>query len=386
MTSLDRFTSRIHIAYLSMEIAIRPEMHTYAGGLGILAGDTARSCADLEVPVVFVTLASHMGYFRQTIDAGGGQREEPDLWQIRDWCRPLHSMIAVEIEGRAVWIRPWLYMQTAPHGHEVPILVLDTDLDQNTPADREITHHLYGGDQTYRLKQEIVLGLGGIRTLQALGFTIETYHMNEGHAALLTLDLLNRWTTPQDERIAGEPAFDIAEVRERCVFTTHTPVEAGHDRFPYALFDRILPDVVDHDALRRLAGTDQLNMTRLALNLSGYVNGVARRHAQTTEHMFPGYRIHAVTNGVHTGSWTHASFAALFDAHIPGWQHEPELLVRAMQLEAADVWQCHARAKADLAERVRASTGIALDPDRPDNRLRPADDQLQAAAASLQRS
>ena len=365
MTSLDPFTSRIHIAYFSMEIAIRSEMHTYAGGLGVLAGDTARSCADLEIPVVFVTLASHAGYFRQSIDAAGDQHEEADLWQIEKWCHPLQSMTAVDIEGRPVWIRPWLYVQRAPHGRGNPILILDTDLDQNTAADREITHRLYGGDQAYRLKQEIVLGLGGIRTLHALGFDIHTYHMNEGHAALLTLDLLNRSTVPADERIAGEPAFDIAEVRERCVFTTHTPVEAANDRFSYDLFQKMLPDVVEPGALRGLAGLDQLNMTRLALNLSGYVNGVARRHAETTEHMFPGYRIHAVTNGIHAGNWAHPSIADLFDRRIPGWQHEPELLVRALQLDAAAIWQCHVKAKADLAVRVAAETGVVLDADRP---------------------
>ena len=365
MTPLDPFISRVHIAYFSMEIAIRPEMRTYAGGLGVLAGDTARSCADLEVPVVFVTLASHAGYFRQTIDASGSQCEEPDLWQIEKWCQPLQSMIAVEIGGRPVWIRPWLYVQSAPHGSGVPILLLDTDLDQNAPADRQLTDRLYGGDTEYRMKQEIVLGLGGIRTLHALGFEIHTHHMNEGHAALLTLDLINRHTVPLDERIAGEPAFDIAEVRERCVFTTHTPVEAGHDRFSYELFGRMLPGFVEPEALRGLAGPDQLNMTRLALNLSGYVNGVARRHAETTEHMFPGYRIHAVTNGVHPGTWTHASFARLFDAHVAGWKHEPELLVRIQQIDEADIWRCHLQAKSDLVDRVRATTGVALDPARP---------------------
>ena len=365
MTVPASFMSRTHIAYFSMEMAIRPEMHTYAGGLGVLAGDTARSCADLEVPVVFVTLASRAGYFRQTIDASGEQREEPDLWALEALCTPLHSMIAVEIEGRPVWIRPWLYVQSVPHGRGVPILILDTDTDQNAPSDREITHRLYGGDEAYRLKQEIVLGLGGIQILRALGFDIHTYHMNEGHAALLTLDLLRRWEVPPDERVAGEPASDIAEVRERCVFTTHTPVEAGHDRFSYELFFRLLPDVVELDTLRGLAGADRLNMTRLALNLSGYVNGVARRHARTTEHMFPGYRIHAVTNGVHACTWAHPALAALFDAHIPGWQHEPERLVRALQLDGASVWQSHLAAKAELAALVRNRTGIDLDPSLP---------------------
>lgn len=366
MTSpLDPFIPRTHIAYFSMEIAIRPEMHTYAGGLGILAGDTARSAADLELPLVFVTLVSHMGYFRQRVDGDGRQFEEPDPWQPSDWCTPLDAMIAVPIEERRVWIRPWLYVHTCPHGHRIPILLLDTDLDQNAAGDRELTHSLYGGNEAYRLKQEIVLGIGGIRLLRALGFDVHTHHLNEGHAALLTLDLLNRWQIPPEDRRAGEPAYDIAEVRECCVFTTHTPVEAGHDRFPYDLFERVLPDFVDLSTLKRLAGDDRLNMTRLALNLSGYINGVARRHAETTQHMFPGYRIHAVTNGIHVGTWTHDAFARLYQATFPSWQHEPEVLARAAQLGDDAVWQCHQAAKADLIGTVKALAGVSLDPHLP---------------------
>lgn len=365
MSALDPFLSRTHIAYFSMEMAIRAEMRSYAGGLGILAGDTARSCADLELPVVFVTLVSRAGYFHQTIDASGRQVEEPDWWQPAQWCTPLDAMVAVSIEGRSVWVRPWLSIHTCPYGHEIPILLLDTDLAQNAAGDREITHHLYGGDEAYRLKQEIVLGLGGTKLLRALGFELHTYHLNEGHAALLTLDLLRRWEIPPGDRIPGEPPYDIAEVRERCVFTTHTPVEAAQDRFSYDLFTRFLPDFVDLSTLKQLAGAERLNMTQLALNLSGYVNGVARRHAQTTKQMFPGYRIHAITNGVHVGTWTHDAFSRLFDLSLPQWRHEPEILVRALQLQEGDIWRCHLTAKTELIARVKALTGAVLDEDQP---------------------
>jgi len=264
-----------------------------------------------------------------------------------------------------VWIRPWLYIHTCPHGHQIPILLLDTRLDQNSDDDRTLTHYLYGGDEAYRLKQEIVLGIGGIRILRALGFDLHTYHLNEGHAALLTLDLLSRWRIPPEDLAPGEPAYDMAEVRARCVFTTHTPVEAGHDRFSYELFERLLPGFVDLDTLKHLAGDDRLNMTRLALNLSDYVNGVAGRHAQTTEHMFPGYRIHAVTNGVHVGTWTHPAFAKLYDQNFPQWQHEPEILVRALQLSEDAVGECHQSAKQDLLDLVKVSVGADLDPNIP---------------------
>ncbi len=363
MLSVEAFLARTHIAYFSMEIAVRPEMHTYAGGLGVLAGDTARSCADLELPVVFVSLLSRAGYFRQEIDIEGRQSEHPDWWEVERWCTPLNAMVAVDIERKPVWVRPWVYIHTCPHGHQIPILLLDTLLDQNAEEDRTLTHYLYGGDDVYRLKQEIILGVGGIRILRALGFDIHTYHLNEGHAALLTLDLLNRWRIAPEDLAPNEPLYDVAEVRSRCVFTTHTPVEAGHDRFSYDLFQRLLPGFVELDALKRLAGDDRLNMTRLALNLADYVNGVARRHAETTEQMFPGYRIHAVTNGVHVGTWTHPAFAALYTANFPQWQHEPEVLVRALQLAEDAVADCHNSAKDDLIRLVRASTDIVLNPE-----------------------
>ncbi|HVX76365.1 MAG TPA: alpha-glucan family phosphorylase [Bradyrhizobium sp.] len=361
--SVEPFLSRVRIAYFTMEIAIRPEIHSYSGGLGILAGDTARSCADLDLPIVFVSLASRAGYFRQEIDRDGNQVEAPDWWRLEDWCAPLNAMVAVEIEGRPVWIRPWLYLQAGHQGQQVPILLLDTDLGQNGDADRTLTHHLYGGDEAYRLKQEMILGIGGLRVLHALGFDIRTYHLNEGHAALLTLELLNRWRVVPEDLAAGEDPYDIAEVRSHCVFTTHTPVEAGHDRFSYDLFERLLPGFVDLSALQRFAGSNELNMTRLALNLSDYVNGVAQRHAQTTERMFPGYRIHAITNGVHSGTWAHPKFAELFDANLPQWRHEPEVLVRVLQLPSDTVAGCHRIAKAELIELIRSATAVTLSPD-----------------------
>lgn len=365
MAALDSFVPRTHIAYFSMEIALKSEMHTYAGGLGILAGDTVRSCADLELPVVFVTLVSRAGYFRQEIDADGNQIEQPDWWEPARRCTALNAMVAVDIENRPVWVRPWLYVHTCPLGYDIPVILLDTDLEQNATEDRTLTHFLYGGDDAYRLKQEIVLGIGGMRLLRALGFDIHTYHLNEGHAALLALDLLKRWEVPPAERLPGEPAYDIDPVRGACVFTTHTPVEAGHDRFDYRLYERVFPGFIPSEALKPLAGAEELNMTRLALSLSGYVNGVARRHAETTKKMFPGYRVHAITNGVHVGTWTCEAFARLYDKNFPHWQHEPEILVRALQLPEDEIWACHRAAKAALVELVRKANGVSLNPELP---------------------
>ena len=363
--AIDRFISRTHIGYFTMEIALRNEIRTYAGGLGVLAGDTARSCADLEIPVVFVSLASRKGYLRQEIDENGRQVERPDPWEPRDWSTPLEAMVAIELDGRRVWIRPWHYVLTCPLGNAVPVILLDTDLEENSPADREITHYLYGGDDSYRLRQEAVLGIGGVRALQALGFDIHTYHLNEGHAALLTMELLRRHRWPA---AAGKPSIPLCDpepVLRSCVFTTHTPVEAGHDQFPYSVVERVLGDFIELEELKRYAGADRCNMTRLALNLSGYVNGVARSHAETTRGMFPGYQVRAITNGVHTATWAHSAFARLYDAHFPQWSHEPDVLVRADQLSDDEVWKAHQEAKSDLIRFVAERTGVTLDANKP---------------------
>jgi glycogen phosphorylase len=364
-TPLDPFLQRTRIAYFSMEIALHPEMHTYSGGLGVLAGDTARSCADLELPVVFVTLASRSGYLRQEIDAQGRQIDHPDPWDLSSWTRPLGATIAVPIAGREVWIRPWLHIFSCPLGHSVPVLLLDTDLEQNEAEDRQITDRLYGGDAEYRLKQEIVLGIGGVRVLEALGFHIRTFHMNEGHAALLAVQLMRQLRRRAEDLASGESAYDPARVRGRCVFTTHTPVESAQDRFSYDLIARLLGGYVEIAGLKRLGGADVLNMTQLALNLSGYVNGVAIRHAETTHRIFPGYHVHAITNGVHAQTWTHPSFARLYDGEFPQWAHEPEVLARADRLPDDAVWSAHQEAKRDLLKLVRARSGVAMREEAP---------------------
>ena len=360
MRVLEPFLRRTSIAYFSMEIALDDDMHTFSGGLGVLAGDTARSAADLNLPMVFVSLVSRQGYVCQTFDEHGAQVSSPDPWTPEKWAVALPAMVSVEIEGRQVWIRPWLYEVSGASGR-VPVLLLDTDVDQNQAEDRDITDRLYGGDATYRLKQEIVLGIGGEHTLRALGFHIRTYHLNEGHAALLPLKLLE--DTAREDRIAT--AYDEASVRDRCVFTTHTPIETAFDKFDYATVQRLLGDFVDVDSLQRLAGTDALNMTRLALNLSGYVNGVAERHAETASRIFPGFRIRSITNGVHLGTWTHPRLAELYSRHMPHWLHEPEVLSFATQIPDEELWTAHQEAKLELLATVKRKAGCELDPTRP---------------------
>lgn len=363
---LDEFIHVPRVAYFSMEIALRNEIPTYAGGLGVLAGDTVRSAVDLMIPIVAVSLISRAGYFHQQIDAQGRQVEQTVFWEPERWARVLDAKIAVPIEGRAVWVSAWLYVVEEHMGGRQPVLLLDTNLNENHPEDREITHYLYGGDEAYRLKQEIVLGIGGVRLLQALGFTIRRYHMNEGHSALLGLELLRRYTYATENVRQGEPPYDVPRVRDLCSFTTHTPIEAGHDRFPYDLVQRVLDNGFDIESIKRLAGEDSLNMTRLALNLSEYVNGVAKKHAEVSNAMFPGYRVHAITNGVHPFTWAAESFRQLYDHYLPGWCHEPQLLMRAdCCIPETAIWEAHVQAKQHLIEKVQALTGVSLQPNIP---------------------
>jgi starch phosphorylase len=359
------FLAQRRVAYFSMEIALRSEIPTYSGGLGVLAGDTLRSAADLRIPLVAVTLVSREGYFRQSIDAAGRQIEAPDPWRPEAWAEPLPAKVSLTIDGREVWVSGWLYVVEGIGGRQ-PVVLLDTDLPENDPRDRLLTHYLYGGDQTYRLSQEIVLGIGGVRMLDALGFNVLAYHLNEGHSALLTLQLLRRAEHGPEVLRPGDSPYDVPMVREKCHFTTHTPVESAHDRFPYDVVQRVLGDFVDYRTLRRLAGENELNTTRLALNMSEHVNGVASRHAETAQQLYPEYRVSAITNGIHPSTWASPALATLYDARVAGWRLEPERLMRAeVALADDDVWRCHTEAKRALIERVRTASGVALDPDLP---------------------
>jgi starch phosphorylase len=363
MIDVTPYLRATRIAYFSMEIGLRPEMHTYSGGLGVLAGDAARSAADLALPMVFVTLVSRCGYLHQDIDSHGAQVDSPDPWNPEDYTDPAGVMVAVAIEGRTVWIRPWLYELKSPFGGQVPIILLDTNLKENDARDRSITDRLYGGNELDRIRQEIVLGIGGERVLRALGFAISTYHLNEGHAAFLALSLLLRYR--REPLLAADESltYAIAQVREQCVFTTHTPVKTGHDRFEYSDVRRILGDIIELDRLKELAGLDLLNMTHLALSLSGYVNGVALRHAETAQSMFPGHRVRAITNGAHVPTWMHCNIATVLEKHLPHWASEPVSLLRTDEINAESLWSAHQHIKGELIAEIRRLTGVEMKSD-----------------------
>jgi starch phosphorylase len=344
-----------------MEIAIQPSMPTYAGGLGVLAGDTLRSAADLGVPLAAFTLLHRKGYFEQHLNAEGVQSEEVQPWNPADFCTEEAARVTVQIENRVVTVRAWRYDLKGHSGHVVPIYLLDTDLDGNSGWDRGLTDHLYGGDTNYRLQQEIVLGMGGVRMAHVLGLRVNVYHMNEGHAALLTLALL-------ESQLGGGPQngatdADIEQVRRKCVFTTHTPVPAGHDRFSTEQAIRILG--ADRTARLEKLGCFRdglLNMTLLALRFSRYANGVAMQHGKVSRAMFPEFRIDSITNGVHATTWISEPVQRMLDEHVPAWRRDNLYLRNTIDVPEAAMLAAHARAKEELLAEVGSRTGWVLDP------------------------
>ncbi|MGB8029115.1 MAG: alpha-glucan family phosphorylase [Terracidiphilus sp.] len=349
------------VAYFCMEIAIRPEMPTYSGGLGVLAGDTLRSAADLGIPLAAFTLLHRKGYFQQHLDANGTQTEEVQPWNPVDYCTEEPARVTVAVEGRTVTLRAWRYDLTGQFGHVVPIYLLDTDLEENSGWDRGLTDHLYGGDTNYRLQQEIVLGMGGVRMARALGLRINVYHMNEGHAALLTLALLESQLGGGPEGAATDS--DIEVVRRKCVFTTHTPVSAGHDRFSTEQVIRILGG--ERTARLERLGCFRdglLNMTLLALRFSRYANGVAMKHGKVSQAMFPEFSIGSITNGVHAPTWISEPVEHMLDEAVPAWRRDNLYLRNAIDVPETEMLAAHARAKENLLAEVGSRTGLVLNP------------------------
>ncbi|HEX3037042.1 MAG TPA: alpha-glucan family phosphorylase [Thermodesulfobacteriota bacterium] len=348
------------IAYFSLEIALEAAMPTYSGGLGVLAGDTVRSAADLRVPMVAVTLIYRKGYFYQRLDANGNQTEEPVEWAVDDFLEEMPERVSVTLEGRTVCIRCWKYEVVGIGGFKVPVYLLDTDLPENSEWDRTITHYLYGGDQHYRLCQEAVLGIGGVRMLRALGYkNIQRFHMNEGHSALLTLELLDEEAQKADRK--SYTPDDIQAVREKCIFTTHTPVPAGHDKFPLELATRVLGQR-DFSGIKDVFLCENtLNTTYIALNLSHYVNGVAKKHGEVSRLMFSGYIIDAITNGVHAATWVSTPFRRLFDLYIPGWKDDNFSLRSALNIPKQEIWEAHLQAKKQLIQYANREVNAGMD-------------------------
>ena len=349
-------------AYFSMEIALDEGIPSYSGGLGVLAGDTLRAAADMSVPMVGVTLLYRKGYFRQRLDGTGIQTESPEQWNPSAELKYLGPLSTVTIEGRQVRVAAWRYEIQGISGYVVPVYMLDTDLPENTEPERHLTDSLYGGDDVYRLSQETVLGIGGYCALRESGYSnVETYHMNEGHSALLGLALIEERLVAASRTTVAEE--DVTVIRKRCVFTTHTPVPAGHDQFSRNLVERVLGR--DRARLLESAGCyhdGSLNMTYAALRCSHYINGVAMRHGEISRGMFPGYPISAITNGVHAVSWTAPPFRDLFDRHLAPWRHDNRYLRYAIGIPFDELRQAHQQAKGALLTALKSRSGVQFDP------------------------
>ena len=346
-----------------MEIALVPAIPTYAGGLGVLAGDTLRTAADLGVPMVGVTLLHRHGYFRQSLGASGEQSEAPETWRPQSVLEPPEAEATVHLRGRSVVVRAWRYTIRGFNGHLVPVYLLDSSHLDNHADDRALTDDLYGGGNSQRLSQEALLGVGGVRLLRALGYeSIETFHMNEGHSALLALELLKE--RMGDRPLEAVTEKDLAMVRKKCVFTTHTPVPAGHDRFPESLAREILGGK-SIDAMRKMGAfpDGELNMTYLALRASHYINGVAMKHGQVSHGMFPNYPVSAITNGVNPVTWTSPHVQQMLDRFVAPWRGDKHYMRYAVGIPLSEVGEAHRAAKMALLGRVREHAGRELNPD-----------------------
>jgi starch phosphorylase len=348
------------IAYFSMEIALSKALPTYSGGLGMLAGDTLRSAADNGADMVAVSLVHRRGYFKQHLDSIGQQTETDVPWDPES-LPSAGTTIVLKLQQRDITLRAWRFDVVGVTGHVIPVFLLDADVEGNDPWDRKLTDHLYGGDTYYRLCQEAILGLGGIHLLHALGCQPEVCHMNEGHASLLTIGLLESRLSPSPLSAATDA--DAAAVKQQCVFTTHTPVPAGHDKFG---LDQMM-NVLGHErsaCIDRFGGLHDnlLNMTYLALRFARYVNGVAMQHGKVSQSMFPSYNVHAITNGVHAATWLSPAFQELFDKEIPDWRHDNNYLRSIYGIAPETVEATHKLGQQRLFATIKERTGVELDP------------------------
>ncbi|MFZ0945861.1 MAG: alpha-glucan family phosphorylase [Syntrophobacteraceae bacterium] len=339
------------VAYFSMEIGLNESIPTYSGGLGILAGDHIKSAADLNIPLVAVTLLYKRGYFIQNINPFGQQEEIYPYFDPRAFMEPLPLKVTVRLEGRDVQVGVWKHNVVGIHNGtgagRVPVYFLDTDLPGNAHEDRLITQYLYGGDQHTRISQEAILGIGGYLAFKRLEPKITTYHMNEGHSVFLTLAML--------KDLGG----DEEQVRSRCILTTHTPVAAGHDKFGYNLASTVIGEYLPSN-IRKLAGDDVLNTTVLALNLSRAANGVSQLHGEISRQMFSGFDIGHITNGVHHLSWTGPEFKELYDKYIPAWRQDPQQLGDISVIPDSDIVEAKRKAKKRLIRYINSLSGAGF--------------------------
>jgi len=312
-----------------MEFALKSDMPNYAGGLGVLATDLLRACADMGKKVAGMTLMYH-------------RSDDPKLsFKPGEDFKKRDEVVHIHIEDRNVSVGVWEYIFKGEKG-DVPLYFLDTNLPENKRWDRDITKDLYAMDRYTRLAQEGVLGFAGVRMLRELGYSdIETFHMNEGHAAFLTTEL------------AKEMNFDDEAVKKHCVFTTHTPIAAGHDHFGYKLVHSVMGEKVPWH-IRRLAGDKDLSMTHLALNMSKASNAVSKNHKEVCERMYPDHPFEFITNGIHLPTWIAPNLSALYDKHLKGWKVDPKKLLKASDIPTKELTKARLENKKKLIDYINA--------------------------------
>jgi len=336
---------------------LQSDIPTYSGGLGVLAGDTLKTMADFGFAAVGITLLSVQGL---SPSADTHRKDGSEFWPQK-YLSKLPLKFKVSIEDRLLTCQVWQYTISGQYGKVVPVYLLDTGLEENTEYDQTLTSYLYGGNLRYRFCQEQLLGFGGFKLLQELGYKperIRIYHLNEGHAAFLGLSFFS-WS----RQAYLSPEDSLRFIRSKVVFTTHTPVSSGHDRFLRSQVEKSLSPELQSYLPDEVFESDELSMTRLALYFSGTVTGVARKHEKVTEEMFPQYDVLAVTNGVNHLNWTSPSFMELYDEYIPLWRRDPNFLRFVLDIPQERIWSAHQKEKAKLLSLVKEKTGTAFDLD-----------------------
>ena len=341
------------IAYFSAEIGISAKLPTYSGGLGVLAGDYIKAAADAELPMCAVTLLYKEGYFKQRIDDDGKQTEAYPQFDPNPLLKKLPIKFTLPLRKRDVWIQVYEYRHKGLTGHEIPIYFLDTNLEENIHDDQVITMRLYSGDKDHRILQEAILGFGGIKLLDELQYNdIETYHMNEGHASFIIMQLLRKFNG------------DNEEIRKRCHFTTHTPVPAGHDEFAIDRCEKMLDGLL-WKSLSKIHSIQngRLNMTELGLHFSRSANGVSKLHGEVAQKQFPDYKIGYITNGVYHPYWVGKDFREVFDDRLPGWRKDPNRLLNIGAILPEELVKAHQSHKDFLLGYANSQTQMALSND-----------------------
>lgn len=345
------------IAYLTAEIGLWSELHTYSGGLGVLAGDHVKSAADANLPLVAISLLYREGYGRQHLDAKGDQSETYAPIDPAEHLTNTGKTIQLPLDGSTLYASIWRTDVVGVSGHVVPVYFLDTFHPNNSADFVGLGARLYGGDDDTRVRQEYLLGVGGVQALQSLGHDFAGMHLNEGHCTFAMLEMLRQGWTRE-------------ELAQRTLFTTHTPVPAGHDRFEWPLVREVIGDLLPDDAqdLVRNAGDSEeahrCSMSHLAVALSTSVNAVSNLNAQVASTMFGSTHIAPITNGVHHITWTSPQMTGLFDVHLPGWKEDPSQLGYAGSLPDDALLEARQANRRMLRELVRVSTGVELEEHR----------------------